>query len=152
MLMSRMPKTPDNGSSLQRRDRSSWFSSATILASIMATAATAAVALVFDPNAAVGLAIGGGAATFGFWMMARRTRTLHSIPKEEIPYRVYRWTFSRMILYALALFLAYQADPEGQHALLGAACGLLIPRAVMMVTGLIAWRHDIKARSGKNHD
>ena len=55
-------------------------------------------------------------------------------------FRVYRWTFARMVLYAGALLFAYQADPDGQAALLGAAGGLFIARVVMLAVGVAAWR------------
>ncbi|NUM55847.1 MAG: ATP synthase subunit I [Candidatus Hydrogenedentes bacterium] len=94
----------------------------------------------WDESAARGVAVGGGAGALGFWMIVRSARTLTSIPKEEIPFRVYRWTFARMIVYAFGLFSAYLAAPNGQNALLGAAAGLFIARAVMLVTGLAMWR------------
>ncbi|MDZ4858539.1 MAG: ATP synthase subunit I, partial [Candidatus Hydrogenedentes bacterium] len=129
-----------------------WFATATLVGTAILTLVCTAIAWMWDPAAAKGIAIGGAAGAAGFWLILRRTSTLHTIPKAEIPYRVYRWTFSRILLYGLALILAYLVDPAGRHALLGAAGGLFIARAVMMVTGIIAWRRGVQAGSGSSHE
>ena len=106
----------------------------------MLTLAAAAIAWQWDPPTARGIFVGGAAGALGFWMMARSASTLTSIPREEIPFRVYRWTFARVILYAMALLLAYRIDPVGRNALLGAAGGLFIARVVVLITGIVSWR------------
>lgn len=116
------------------------FARATLTGTAVVTLAAAGTAWQWDPSAARGLLIGGLAGGAGFWMMARTARRLPSIPKVEISYRIYRWTFARVLLYAIALIFAYKADPVGRNALLGAAGGLFIARAVMLVTGMVAWR------------
>lgn len=113
---------------------------ATLLGTFVLTAIAAAIGWQWSGAAGKGIVIGGLAGAFGFWMMARNASTLTSIPKEEIPFRVYRWTFARMVLYATALLFAYQADPDGRNALLGAAGGLFIARVVMLAVGVAAWR------------
>lgn len=112
----------------------------TLAGTTVATAAAAAVTWQWDIAAAKGIAIGGFAGALGFWMIARRARLLPSIPKEEIPFRVYRWTFSRIFIYACALFFAYLIDPGGRHALLGAAGGLFIARVVLLFAAVAEWR------------
>lgn len=126
------------------------FARATFLGTLLLTPIVAGVAWRWDPPAARGIAIGGIAGALGFWMMARNARTLTSIPKEEIPFRVYRWTFARIILYAMALFSAYLIDPVGRNALLGAAGGLFIARVVMLVTAIVSWRRRGQAGAGGN--
>ena len=112
----------------------------TLLGTFVLTGIFAAIAWQWSAAAGKGIVIGGLAGASGFWMMARNASTLTSIPKEAIPFRVYRWTFARMVLYAGALLFAYQADPDGQAALLGAAGGLFIARVVMLAVGVAAWR------------
>ena len=116
------------------------FARATLVGTALLTLFLAGVAWRWDPPTAWGIAIGGIAGALGFWMMARNASRLASIPKEEIPFRVYRWTFTRIIIYTIALFSAYLVDPVGRNALLGAAGGLFIARVVMLVTGIVSWR------------
>lgn len=112
----------------------------TLAGTMLVTGVAAAVAWPWDIAAAKGIFVGGFAGALGFWMIARRARVLTSIPKEEIPFRVYRWTFSRMFIYASALFFAYLIDPSGRHALLGAAGGLFIARVVLLFAAVTEWR------------
>lgn len=113
---------------------------ATLLGTAVLTAILSAICWQWSAAIGKGVLIGGFASALGFWMMARNASTLTSIPKEEIPFRVYRWTFARMVLYAVVLLFAYQADPDGRSALLGAAGGLFIARVVMLAVGVAAWR------------
>ncbi len=113
---------------------------ATLLGTVVLTAILAALGWQWNTAICKGALIGGIAGALGFWLMARNASTLTSIPKEEIPFRVYRWTFARMFLYGGALLFAYQADPNGRSALLGAAGGLFIARVVMLAVGVAAWR------------
>ena len=113
---------------------------ATLLGTIVMTAISAAIGWQWSGAIGKGIVIGGLAGALGFWMMARNASILTSIPKEEISFRVYRWTFARMVLYATALLFAYRVDSDGQEALLGAAGGLFIARAVMLAVGIAAWR------------
>jgi len=140
----------DESTQPRARPASVWFGSATLVGTLGLTVVCAALAAIWDTQTSKGIVIGGVAGAAGFWMMLVRTRTLHLIPKEEIPYRVYRWTFSRILLYGLALVVAYLVDPIGRHALLGAAGGLFIARAVMMATGIAAWRRGVQSGSGSS--
>ena len=115
---------------------------ATLIGTFVLTVISATVGWQWSGAIGKGIVIGGLAGAFGFWMMARNASMLTSIPKEEIPFRVYRWTFARMVLYATALLFAYQADPDGRDALLGAAGGLFIVRVVMLGVGIAAWRRN----------
>lgn len=99
------------------------------------------------PLAAQGVCIGGLASLLAFRVMARRAGQLTAIPKEEIPYRVYRWTFSRMLIYGGALFASYLLDVQHSHALVGAALGLLLGRIVMFAAAFTAW---MRARKSSN--
>lgn len=121
------------------------FVRATLIGSALLTIVSAAVTWRWSEPVAKGIAIGGFAGALGFWMIVRNASTLLSIPKQEIPFRVYRWTFARVFLYALALLFAYQVDTAGRSALLGAAGGLFITRVVMLFTGIVSWRGQAKA-------
>lgn len=112
----------------------------TLASTALLTIASAAIAWQWSPHAARGLVIGGAAGALGFWMTYRNARSLASIPKDEIPFRVYRWTFLRVVVYGSALLVAYRIDPGGRAALLGAAGGLIIARVAMIATGILAWR------------
>jgi hypothetical protein len=116
------------------------FARATLSGTLLVTLAAAALAWQWNASVAKGIVVGGVAGALGFWMMARSASTLTSIPKEDIPLRVYRWTFGRIVIYGLALYLAYSIGPVGNHALFGAAGGLFVARVVMLVAGIVAWR------------
>lgn len=126
------------------------FARATLVGAGIVTLIACAAACQWDTSVALGVLAGGAAGVLGFHLMARSARTLISIPKEEIPFRVYRWTFGRIIMYAIALFSAYLSAPNGQNALLGAAGGLFIARAVMLVTGMVSWWRQGQAGAGTN--
>lgn len=114
----------------------------TVLGTIGITAVGVAIGLSVSSEAAVGVAIGGAAALAAFGMIVRRVRGLSEIPRAEVSFVVYRWTFARLLLYTLALFLAYLVDPDHHHALLGAASGLISGRVVLIAAGIIAWRQS----------
>lgn len=116
------------------------FMRTTLAGTLLATLAASGAAARWDPATAKGIAVGGVAGAIGFWMMARSASALTAIPKDEIPYMIYRWTFVRVMFYAIALLFAYRIDPVGRNALLGAAGGLFIARVVMLATGAVAWR------------
>ena len=116
------------------------FTRATLAGTLLLTLAASGAAGRWDPAVAKGIAVGGLAGAIGFWMMARSARALTSIPKDEISYRIYRWTFVRAMLYGVALLFAYRIDPVGRNGLLGAAGGLFIARVVVLGIGIASWR------------
>ena len=117
-----------------------WFTRATYSTTAIVIAVATAFTWRHYPMGAKGLLVGGAAALLGFWMLSRRAAMLPSIPKAEIPFRVYRWTFGRMLVYAAALIWAYSIDPRNNHALIGATAGLFLARAAMIAVGIVAWR------------
>jgi len=123
---------------------------AVMATTLLAVIVGSAVAWSWDPAIAKGIAVGGVAGAVGFALMTRAARTLTAVPKAEISYRVYRWTFARAMLYAIALLFAYQVDPNGRNALLGAAGGLLIARAAVLGTGIVWWRWRGPVGTGPN--
>lgn len=106
----------------------------TIGVTLVFTTAIAGILAIYDVAAAKGFLLGGLAGTAGFWLMANRARTIGSIAPEELPYRIYRWTFVRIALYGGFLALAYTVDGREYHGLIAAVFGLLMVRIVL--TGL----------------
>lgn len=116
------------------------FSRLTIGVTLVLTTAIAGILAVYDTAAAKGFLLGGLAGAAGFWLMANRARTMGSIAPEELPYRIYRWAFVRIALYAGFLALAYRVDGREYHGLIGAVFGLLIVRVVLTGLGLTMGR------------
>jgi hypothetical protein len=116
------------------------FSRLTIGVTLIFTAGIAGIVALYDVAAALGFLLGGLAGATGFWLMANRARTLTTISPAELPYRVYRWTFVRIVLYGLFLTLAYSVDGREYHGLVAAVFGLLVVRVVMTTLGLTVVR------------
>ncbi|GMV91784.1 MAG: hypothetical protein AMXMBFR82_15620 [Candidatus Hydrogenedentota bacterium] len=116
------------------------FSRLTIGVTLVLTTAIAGILAIYDVAAAKGFQLGGLAGAAGFWLMANRARTIGAIAPEELPYRIHRWTFVRIALYAGFLVLAYTVDGREYHGLIAAVFGLLVVRVVLTGLGLTMLR------------
>lgn len=123
------------------------FSRLTIGVTLVLTTAVAGFLALYDAAAAKGFLLGGLAGAAGFWLMANRARTMGSIAPEELPYRIYRWAFVRIALYAGFLALAYRVDGREYHGLIAAVFGLLMIRVVLTGLGLTMGRMRIENKT-----
>ncbi len=122
------------------------FSRLTIGITVALTAAGAGAIALYDSAAAKGFLIGGLAGAAGFWHMGTRVRKFATISPVELPYRILRWTFVRMGIYAVALVGAYTIDYREYHGLVAAVFGLLVSHLVLIALGFTI----IRTRSDKN--
>ncbi|GMU93920.1 MAG: hypothetical protein AMXMBFR4_29780 [Candidatus Hydrogenedentota bacterium] len=117
------------------------FTMGTLVGTVAVTSVAAAVVWPLSSLVAKGIVLGGVAGGAGFGLLAYNARKLATLPKDRVPFDIYRWALVRMGMYALALAWAHTLDRSGHRALIGAAFGLLIARSVMVVVGLAAWRY-----------
>lgn len=108
----------------------------TVRLSLMA-AGLAALGMYFvGPGLAKAVLAGGIGGTLSFWIVAYRTEKLAKAGKNPAESLNYRWTFARLLLYALVLVWAYRLEPEQPWTLLAATGGLFIVRLAAIVLGL----------------
>lgn len=92
----------------------------------------AGIAFIFDRVVAQGILLGGFAGVLPFWIMAFRLEKLASNAPDIIELFSFRWSFFRLLIYALALGRAYFLDPETAHGLIAAVGGLFVLRVVLI--------------------
>jgi hypothetical protein len=109
--------------------------------SVALIAAFMIVALIFDRVVAQGLLIGGLAGVAGFWMMTRHVEVANAAAN-GVKFSSQKWLASRLLLYAIVLYVAYNLDKAHVRGFLAAAAGLLIVRVAVMVVGVTGW--DLK--------
>jgi hypothetical protein len=80
--------------------------------------------------------LGGIAGMAGFWAMSLRLEQIALVRPERLPLVATAWTFYRVLMYAVFLWVAYLLDRENAHGLIGAAAGLLSTRIAITVVGL----------------
>lgn len=100
------------------------------------TVAAAGVAFLFDKTVALGLLMGGVAGVVAFWIVAVRVERLATGPKRGVYLPAARWSFIRLVIYAVTLWRAYVLDRETMRGLFAGAVGLLIIRLVVVFLGL----------------
>jgi hypothetical protein len=127
--------------------------------SVALIAAFTIIALIFDRVVAQGLLIGGLAGIAGFRMMTRHTvcrgYSLSLFDKlwtncvevanaavNGVKFGAQKWLASRLLLYAIVLYVAYNLDKVHVRGFLAAAAGLLIVRIAVTVVGVTGW--DLK--------
>ena len=117
------------------------FRSLVLRVSVALIAAFTIVALIFDRVVAQGLLIGGLAGIAGFWMMTRHVEVANAAAN-GVKFGAQKWLASRLLLYAIVLYVAYNLDKAHVRGFLAAAAGLLIVRVAVMVVGVTGW--DLK--------
>ena len=116
------------------------------------TIVLALVASLFDFTIAEGLAIGGLAGSIGFLLMTRSFEVAN-VSEDGVKSDTRKWrdaprrrqgasVAARLILYAIALYFAYNLDTVHVRGFLAAAAGLFIVRLAVMVVGVAGW--DLK--------
>jgi uncharacterized membrane protein len=116
------------------------------------TIVLALVASLFDFTIAEGLVIGSLAGSIGFLLMTRSFEVANA-PEDGVKSRTRKWrdaprrrqsasVAARLILYAIALYGAYNLDTVHVRGFLAAAVGLFIVRLAVMVVGIAGW--DLK--------
>jgi uncharacterized membrane protein len=116
------------------------------------TIVLALVASLFDFTIAEGLAIGGLAGSIGFLLMTRSFEVANA-SEDGVKSRTRKWRdaprrrqgasmAARLILYAIALYIAYNLDTVHVRGFLAAGAGLFIVCLAVMVVGVAGW--DLK--------
>ena len=116
------------------------------------TIVLALVASLFDFTIAEGLVIGGLAGSIGFLLMTRSFEVANA-SEDGVKSRTRKWRdaprrrqgasmAARLILYAIALYGAYNLDTVHVRGFLAAGAGLFIVRLAVMVVGVAGW--DLK--------
>jgi len=117
------------------------FRSLVLRMSVALIAAFTIVALIFDRVVAQGLLIGGLAGVAGFWTMTRHVEVANAAVN-GVKFGARKWLASRLLLYAIVLYVAYNLDKVHVRGFLAAAAGLLIVRIAVTVVGVTGW--DLK--------
>ena len=117
------------------------FRSLVLRVSAALIAAFTIVALIFDVVAAEGFLIGGLAGVGGFWMMTRNLEVANALTN-GVKLRPRKWLASRLLLYAIVLYVAYNLDKVHVRGFLAAAAGLMMVRIAVTVVGFTGW--DLK--------
>lgn len=106
---------------------------------LLSTVVCAAAAWPLNPVVAKGLLMGGIAGATGFWVNAFVVRKLASPNPNQLTYTAIKWTFVRLLLYALAIYKSYTLDREHYYGLIAAVLGIFLVQIVMITvafTGL----------------
>lgn len=93
----------------------------------------AAIAMWFwSPVVAKGVLMGGIAGTIGFWITGRNVEKLASPGATQLQSFAIKWTFVRLLFYALAIYKAYTLDRENYQGLIAAVVGIFFVQIVMI--------------------
>lgn len=122
----------------------------TVRAALITTVAVAAGAYAAAGNiAAQGVLLGGIAGALGFWTMSLRLEQIALLRPERLPLVATAWTFYRILMYAVFLFVAYRLDRENAYGLFGAVAGLVSTRVAITLVGIWQARSaQANAKSG----
>lgn len=124
--------TPETLQSIARRGRIR-----TVRAALLATLVLAGLAYgLVDTPAAQGVMLGGIAGALGFWSMSVRLERLVLVRPQNLQAAATLWTFYRLAIYTFFLFIAYQADRDTLHGLLGGIAGLFSTRFVALFVAI----------------
>lgn len=102
---------------------------------LLLTLILAGGAYFIEPAIAGGLILGGVSGAMTFWMLAVRVERLVLTEPEKMQSATFRWTLTRLLVYAAALGLAFQLDDK-QHAFIAATLGIFIIRIVAIFVGV----------------
>lgn len=109
----------------------------TVRAALITTVILAAAAYAVSGEvAAQGVLLGGIAGALGFWTMSLRLEQIALVQPERLPVVATVWTFYRILMYAVFLFVAYRLDRENAVGLFGAVAGLISTRVAITVVGI----------------
>jgi hypothetical protein len=100
----------------------------TLLLSVVAGGAT----WYWSPVVSKSVLMGGMAGTIGFWIMGKNIQKLASPDATQIQLFAVKWTFVRLLFYALAIYRGYTLDRELYHGLIAAVIGIFFVQAVMI--------------------
>lgn len=115
-------------------------------ATLVATLAlTVALYFAISPEAGVGVLLGGIAGALGFWTMSVRLERVAIVKPDRLALAATIWTYYRLAIYGVFLFIAYRIDPVEMRGFMGGIGGLLVTR---IVTTFLAIR-DSRAASSK---
>lgn len=104
-----------------------------------------------EPALGKGLLGGGIAGVLAFWILARRTEKLATLPREKIHSVTYAWTAGRLVFYGIVLVWAYRLDPDSLRGVLGATVGLFIIQGVVLLLGLTGLDLKTEERQDGEH-
>lgn len=92
------------------------------------------VGYYFEPAIGLGILLGGTAGIITFWMLALRVEQFAQTQPEKLQSATFRWALTRLVVYAIALGVAFQLDDQ-QHGFIAAALGIFIIRFVAIFLG-----------------
>lgn len=109
----------------------------TVRAALITTVAVAAMAYAVGGDVpAQGVLLGGIAGALGFWTMSLRLEQIALVRPDRLPLVATAWTFYRILMYAVFLFVAYRLDRENAYGLFGAVAGLVSTRVAITLVGI----------------
>jgi hypothetical protein len=108
------------------------FRLAVVRYTLLLTFAATGIAWIWSSVVAKGLLMGGMAGAVGFWITGRNIQKLASPETAQVQSFAIKWTFVRLLLYALAIYRAYTLDREHYYGLLAAVIGIFFVQAVMI--------------------
>lgn len=109
----------------------------TVRAALITTVAVAAMAYAVGGDVpAQGVLLGGIAGALGFWTMSLRLEQIALVRPDRLPLVATAWTFYRILMYAVFLFVAYLLDRENAYGLFGAVAGLVSTRVAITLVGI----------------
>lgn len=103
------------------------------------------IALYFaiDPITGVGALLGGFAGALGFWSMSVRLERVAIVKPDRLALAATIWTYYRLAIYGVFLFIAYRLDQTNLHGFMGGIGGLLVTRLVLTFVAI----RDSRARA-----
>ena len=96
------------------------------------TAAVTLGALPLNTVVARGVLLGGIAGAIGFWLNTLVFRRIATQDPATLTSTAVKWSFVRLMFYALAIYTAYTLDREQYHGLFAAVVGILLVQVVMV--------------------
>jgi hypothetical protein len=99
---------------------------------LLLTLACAAGSWPLNAVVAKGVLMGGIAGSAGFWINAYVIQKLASPNSDTLTYTAFKWTFVRLIFYALAIYKAYTLDREHYYGVIAAVVGIFLVQVVMI--------------------
>ncbi len=122
------------------------FRLAVVRYTLVVTLIAAFGAWFWSPVVSKGLLMGGMAGALGFWITGRNIQKLASPDGAPLQSFAVKWTFIRLLFYALAIYKGFTLDREHHYGLLAAVIGIFIVQIVMITlafTSLGNTRRDV---------
>ncbi len=108
------------------------FRIAVVRYTLFLSVVAAGAAWYWSPVISKSVLMGGIAGAIGFWIMGKNIQKLASPDAARIQLFAVKWTFVRLLFYALAIYKGYTLDRELYYGLIAAVIGIFFVQAVMI--------------------